>query len=323
MGITDFFKSGRSSVNQTEADQLTATTLEEIQKEIALCPKDDDDPDSFSNCSGGCDSEDMEKGETVFSKLQIDYETPLLNTSKTPKIHFIVPSSRVDWAHDACMENVDSVEYRISKWCESHMEEYAKVGEGQSLTCSVTSQPIDIMDIDVMRHKKNDVLILPHFIWIKDLKAEKVTETLDELVPIILKREMTKQEVIDKFPNIISADDKAFVFICSHTTRDKRCGVTAPYMKKVLDKLLQPHGLYRDNSDFRPDGCRVSFINHVGGHKYAGNVQIYLRDPQTLIWLGRVTPKSLPTIFEHLILPENPTLPLPEKVRCIRKYQKW
>ncbi|CAB4253616.1 similar to Saccharomyces cerevisiae YBR151W APD1 Protein of unknown function, required for normal localization of actin patches and for normal tolerance of sodium ions and hydrogen peroxide [Maudiozyma barnettii] len=323
MGITDFIKGDRPLVSKAEADQVNAVALAEIQKEIQVCNNEKDDDETGSECSGGCDSEDMEKGEAVFSKLQIDYDTPLLNSSKSPKLHFIVPTSKIDWAHDACMQDVDSIEYKISKWCESHMEQYEKIGEGQTLTCSVTSQPINIMDIDVMRHKKNNVLILPYFIWINDLKSDQVDKTLDKLVPIILNKELTKKQVIERFPNVSLATDKSFVFICSHTTRDKRCGVTAPYMKKVMDKLLQTHGLYRDNSDFRPDGCRVSFINHVGGHKFAGNVQIYLRDTQTLIWLGRVTPKFLPTIFEHLILPENPTLPLPEKVRCVRKYEKW
>lgn len=320
MGITDYFKGASNTEILTEVDQLNNIALEEIQKEIDVCAKDSD---GESVCSGGCDSVDMKKGEEVFSKLQIDYETPLLNSSKVPKLHFIIPTCQKDWAHDACSEKDNSVENNINNWCKLHDEEYANIGEGQSLTCSVTSQPIDIMDIDVMRHKKNNVLILPHFIWINNLKSENVTETLDELVPILLNRDLSKQELFEKYPNISPAKEKSFVFICSHTTRDKRCGVTAPYMKKIFDKLLKEHGLYRDNSDFRADGCRVSFINHVGGHKYAGNVQIYLQEAQTLVWLGRVTPKYIPMIFEHLILPDVPALPIPEKVRCIKKYSKW
>ena len=68
---------------------------------------------------------------------------------------------------------------------------------------------------------------------------------------------------------------------------------------------------------------KIAFVNHVGGHKFAANVQIYLRNPNTLIWLGRVTPTIVPSIVEHLIVPEEPTLPFPEKVRCIKKYQSW
>ena len=325
MGFSDYFKlGGKGAVAaEDEAAQLNAAALEEIQKEIEVCPKDADD---VSVCSGGsCENNDMERGEAVFAKLQIEHETPLLNTSKVPKVHFLVPTSKVDWAHDACLESADSVQYRISKWCESHADLFNAVGkdQGQTLTCSVTSQPIDIMDIDVMKHRKANVLVLPYFIWINDLHTDKVDETLDELVPLLINRTLSKEQLIEKYDNIEAARDKSYVFICSHTTRDKRCGVTAPYMKKVLDKLLQQHGLYRDNSDFRPDGCQAFFISHVGGHKFAGNVQIYLRDTQTLVWLGRVTPKYIPTVFEHLILPETPTLPVPEKVRCVKKYAKW
>ena len=259
----------------------------------------------------------------MFKKLQIDKETPLFNSSKTPKLHFVVPTSQIDWQFDACMENEKSVQYKINQWCQDHADEYLQTGEGQTLTCSVTSLPKDIMDIEVMRGTKNNVLILPHFIWINDLKSDDVKNTLDELVPVLLDHNLDKETLLKQKSNLSLAREKAFVFICSHTTRDKRCGVTAPYLKKTFEKQLQPHGLYRDNSDFRPDGVNVCFINHVGGHKFAGNVQIYLKNDHTLIWLGRITPKNVPTIAENVLIPEKPTLPLPEKVRCIKKYAAW
>lgn len=330
MGISDFLRiRSRSDINVSKL--LDEDAKEKIANEIKICKKNEsnsdkngdsenDGSDAESACSGGCEAELIEEGERVFSKLKIDYDSPLYSTSKYPKIHFIVPTSQSDWEHDACKEKKLSIQNRIDDWCKEHLEKYAETGEGQSLTCSVTSLPKNIMDIDVMRDTKNDVLLLPFFIWIKDLRLDNVNSTLDEIMPILLKRELSKEELLMKYPNLREAKERAFAFICSHTTRDKRCGVTAPYMRKVFEKELQAHGLYRDNSDFRPGGVNVQYINHVGGHKYAGNLQIYLKDSQTLIWLGRVTPKDIPPLIDHLIIPDKPELPMPEKIRCIKKY---
>ncbi|CCD22852.1 Apd1p NDAI_0A06980 [Naumovozyma dairenensis CBS 421] len=323
MNVLGLFK-GNKDANAIDQEALT-----EIEKHIPVTttpigihdPVSDDD----SVCSGGChsDDEDVKRGEEIFQKLKIDKETPLLNTSKTPKIHFIVPTSQIDWQFDACNEKEDSVQYKINKWCNDHMDEYSNVGEGQTLTCSVTSLPKNIMDIEVMKGTKNNVLVLPFFVWIKDLRSENVNDVLDDLVPKLLKHDIDRDQLLREREYLSLAREKAFVFICSHTTRDKRCGVTAPYLCKTFEKLLRPHGLYRDNSDFRPDGVNIAFINHVGGHKYAGNVQIYLKREHTLIWLGRITPKNVGTIIENVLVPDVATLPLPDKVRCIRKYEAW
>ncbi|CAI4055600.1 hypothetical protein SKDZ_02G2590 [Saccharomyces kudriavzevii ZP591] len=303
-----------------EASQLTTKGRKEISQSIKIC-SGDDGADQH-DCTGDCKIE-IDEGEQAFAKLKIEHETPLLNSSKTPKIHFVVPTSQVDWQHDACLEDPGSVQYKISQWCNSNSDKYSNVGTGKTLNCAVSSLPKDIMDIQVMRGTKNNVLVLPYFIWLDGLKSDNVAETLDDLVPALLNNTVSREKLLETRPNISVARERAFVFICSHTTRDKRCGITAPYLKRVFDGKLQEHGLYRDNSDYRPDGVKIAFVNHVGGHKFAANVQIYLQNSNTLIWLGRVTPVIVPSIVEHLIVPEEPMLPFPEKVRCIKKYQSW
>lgn len=65
--------------------------------------------------------------------------------------------------------------------------------------------------------------------------------------------------------------------MCSHRTRDARCGQSAPLLRKEFERHLRPLGLYRDLHDERPGGVGIYFINHVGGHKYSANVMIYRR----------------------------------------------
>ncbi|KKY26768.1 putative sucrase ferredoxin domain containing protein [Diplodia seriata] len=67
------------------------------------------------------------------------------------------------------------------------------------------------------------------------------------------------------------------ILLCSHKTRDARCGQSAPLLRREFERHLRPLGLYRDLHDERPGGCAVYFINHVGGHKFAANVIIYRR----------------------------------------------
>ncbi|KAL2005798.1 hypothetical protein VTN00DRAFT_10291 [Thermoascus crustaceus] len=69
----------------------------------------------------------------------------------------------------------------------------------------------------------------------------------------------------------------AVILLCSQRTRDARCGISAPLLKREFERHLRPLGLYRDMDDDRPGGVGIYFISHVGGHKYAANVMVYRR----------------------------------------------
>ena len=59
----------------------------------------------------------------------------------------------------------------------------------------------------------------------------------------------------------------AYVFICAHASRDKRCGVCGPILIEKFKEEILARGLNEQ--------VFVSACSHVGGHKYAGNVIIY------------------------------------------------
>lgn len=69
----------------------------------------------------------------------------------------------------------------------------------------------------------------------------------------------------------------AVILLCSQRTRDARCGISAPLLKREFERHLRTYGLYRDADDERPGGVGIYFISHVGGHKYAANVIVYRR----------------------------------------------
>ncbi|SCU80767.1 LADA_0B09406g1_1 [Lachancea dasiensis] len=296
-----------------DSKSVSKQNIQKIEQVADVCDAE------CAECESATDTAELEKSEGVFGKLKVEQDFPLFGSGKTAKIHFVVPTSQNDWAHDACNEKKGSVQQKVSEWIEKNQSKYPG-GEGESMKCNVSSLPIDIMDIEAMRGAKSDVLVLPHFLTIKGLKSSDVDAQLRVLVPLLIDNKRNELLAMD---NIEEAKENSFVFLCSHRTRDKRCGITAPILQRTFFNELQKHGLYRDVADFRHGGCNVAFVNHVGGHKFVANVILYLKQSHSLIWLARVTPRNVPAIVNLMVVPENPQLPWPEKVRCVQKYTAW
>lgn len=62
----------------------------------------------------------------------------------------------------------------------------------------------------------------------------------------------------------------SYVFVCSHGSRDRRCGVCGPALVNRFKEEIEIYGFQGKVS--------VSPCSHVGGHKYAGNVIIFGTD---------------------------------------------
>ncbi|OAX85481.1 hypothetical protein ACJ72_00160 [Emergomyces africanus] len=92
------------------------------------------------------------------------------------------------------------------------------------------------------------------------------------------------------------------ILLCSHNRRDARCGISAPLIRRELERHLRALGLYRDEDDSRPGGVGILFVSHVGGHKFAANVLIYRREAEQMIWLARVRPADCEGIVKQTIL---------------------
>jgi hypothetical protein len=116
------------------------------------------------------------------------------------------------------------------------------------------------------------------------------------------------------------------ILLCSQRTRDARCGISAPLLRREFERHLRPLDLYRDLNDTRPGGVGIYFISHVGGHKYSANVMVYRRAGATVassgddgtavsgeegagdagaaqaIWLARVRPEDCEGIVKYTVL---------------------
>lgn len=132
------------------------------------------------------------------------------------------------------------------------------------------------------------VLLLPAFTLVQNVHPSNV----DTLITELINRAPTTQSPLTapSFPQSLpsphvdvpvlgtkACPHSAVILMCSHRTRDARCGQSAPLLRKEFERHLRPLGLYRDLHDERPGGVGIYFINHVGGHKYSANVMIYRR----------------------------------------------
>ncbi|KAI1736687.1 Sucrase/ferredoxin-like-domain-containing protein [Xylaria scruposa] len=127
--------------------------------------------------------------------------------------------------------------------------------------------------------------------------------------------------------------DDVLVLICGHGGRDMRCGVMGPVLQAEFERQLPQvglevlHGPLIDESvsapalsgtrEERPLTARVGQISHIGGHKFAGNMIIYLPptfkdnvgSPHPLaghgVWYGRIEPKHVEGVIQETIVKGN------------------
>ncbi|CAZ82466.1 unnamed protein product [Tuber melanosporum] len=97
---------------------------------------------------------------------------------------------------------------------------------------------------------------------------------------------------------------ESVVLICSHNSRDTRCGLVAGPLKRQFERELAEKGILLEGHEGEEGGVgkvRVGFTSHLGGHKFAGNVVVYRPDGLG-IWYGRVEPKHVTGIVAETIL---------------------
>ncbi|KAF1353091.1 Sucrase/ferredoxin-like-domain-containing protein [Delphinella strobiligena] len=120
--------------------------------------------------------------------------------------------------------------------------------------------------------------------------------------------------------------DEILVLICGHGGRDQRCGILGPILGAEFEEKLERQNIQvlreappalaqaearEAETSTREDlpAARVGMISHIGGHKFAGNVIIYIppsfhRNPLAGkgIWYGRVEPQHVEGIVAKTIL---------------------
>lgn len=163
---------------------------------------------------------------------------------------------------------------------------------------------------------------------------EKLHSAHDGLSPIHRDR-LTRSEAYQNLLVGVQDVQDVVVLICGHGGRDARCGIIGPILRdefetklasEGFDVLQGPvevgsHGIEAIEGDSSPKernlSARVGLISHIGGHKFAGNIIIYI--PPTMktatgekhplaghgIWYGRVEPQNVEGLVSETIMKGN------------------
>jgi (2Fe-2S) ferredoxin len=151
--------------------------------------------------------------------------------------------------------------------------------------------------------KATTVLILPSFTYIDSVTQKDVPNLITQHIDHPTNQQSENVTVSSEGSMSARPCELDYVILlCSHRRRDARCGITAPLIKRELERHLRPLGLDRDSDDSRPGGVGIFFVSHVGGHKFSANVLIYRKKDQQMIWLARVRPEHCEGIVKYTVL---------------------
>ncbi|WYZ38747.1 hypothetical protein EsH8_III_000661 [Colletotrichum jinshuiense] len=171
------------------------------------------------------------------------------------------------------------------------------------------------------------------------LLPEKLHKMHDGLSPIHRDR-LTRKEAYQSLLYGVQDVEDVLVLICGHGGRDMRCGVLGPVLRDEFERQLEGVGVgvskgpvevdesgegegrivapagggKEEHGEGRKMSARVGLISHIGGHKFAGNIIVYI--PPGLrtaggekhplagkgIWYGRVEPKHVEGIVKETVL---------------------
>ncbi|XP_028771510.1 uncharacterized protein LOC114728734 [Neltuma alba] len=132
-----------------------------------------------------------------------------------------------------------------------------------------------------------DVLIFPDMIRYRRLTHFDVETFVEEVL-------VKDGEWLPGSPEPLKG---SHIFVCSHGSRDRRCGVCGPVLVNKFREETELLGLQGK--------VFVSPCSHIGGDEYAGNVIIFgssINGDVMGHWYGYVTPDDVPVLLQQHII---------------------
>ena len=134
------------------------------------------------------------------------------------------------------------------------------------------------------------------------------------VLPEAQKQNVLRDETLQGQFKGVRPVQEALILICGHNGRDTRCGIMGPLLRTEFEEKLATQGFDVLKEAGKPldsdkHTARVGLISHVGGHKFAGNVIMYIPPSFTDnalagsgIWYGRVRPEHVEGIVNSTLL---------------------
>ncbi|EER25557.1 hypothetical protein CPC735_066570 [Coccidioides posadasii C735 delta SOWgp] len=229
------------------------------------------------------------------SRFMTEDQRRLYGKVKPFATHVLVATGKSDW--------VPKVENMQGTLMEAFASTSRQTKQGRIMV-SASNIPTSQACTDAVSPNSQDestILLLPSFTFVDRVRVGDIPELKSRFIEALAVDERNDADTGRRLtPRSCQRD--YVVLLCSHKSRDARCGISAPLIKRELERHLRPLGLHRDDSDDRPGGVSVYFVSHVGGHKFSANVLIYRKEAEQMIWLARVRPEHCEGIVKYTIL---------------------
>jgi len=234
--------------------------------------------DSCSGCENPCDF--PKYPDSIMSK--IDFTESMADSVSAHRFHFVILSGE---SYSRWWTRVEEKNAFVARMQETHKKLKEADESVPHMLLHVIEAPTEGLT-DEERESKNvyDIMCFPDRVMYRKVKQTQI-ESL--LCHVLQGQEQPELQAPEKL------NQKAFLFVCGHKLRDKRCGVAGPILKEELHKQIDERKLTEE--------IDVHLISHVGGHKWAGNVIIYDGNRAAGQWYGRVMPKHAPLLIEQHI----------------------
>ncbi|KAF2491373.1 hypothetical protein BU16DRAFT_468759 [Lophium mytilinum] len=251
--------------------------------------------------------------------LDIDREEPLNGKMAAYAEQVLVSTGRDDWS--SRIEDED----HLAKSLKGFLGRGGKFNDPfhNVLVTNSSFQPSASAPTETT---ETSVYLLPSFRYIPSISTKpSVVEsfvkgflkptTLHSAHNVLLetqKEVLTRDPILEtQFANVRDVNE-LLVLICGHGGRDERCGIMGPLLRSEFEEKLHKKGIRigspSPEDDQNTKCARVGLISHIGGHKYAGNVIIYIPPSfqknnlaGTGIWYGRVAPEHVEGIIDETI----------------------
>ncbi|KAF1844727.1 leucyl-tRNA synthetase [Cucurbitaria berberidis CBS 394.84] len=238
--------------------------------------------------------------------LDIDRKAPLLNTMAAYSEQVIICTGKEDWT-----SNIEQEEGETGAFVKGLKGVIGKGGVGFDPFTNVLITASSLPQTETKN--ATTALLFPSFKRIKSiphtsdsfshfatayLKAKTLHPMHDGLSKE-QKANLTRDESVAAQLPPAESVSKPTILICGHGGRDQRCGVLGPILQASFRKELQRRSIDAD----------VAQISHIGGHKYAGNVIIYV--PPSMqdnalrgsgIWYGRIGPENVEGVVDETLV---------------------
>ncbi|KAI8137297.1 Sucrase/ferredoxin-like-domain-containing protein [Fennellomyces sp. T-0311] len=144
----------------------------------------------------------------------------------------------------------------------------------------------------------SDLLLFPEFRRYPAIHPDKLLGSPIEKVLDALWKNPTASN-LPSIPHEETLEDiDTVVMVCTHTMRDKRCGILGPLLVQEFRKVLSEQGLLTGQENGRVE---VWGVSHFGGHKFAGNLIIHQKGLGGHMY-GNVRQCHVPSIIDRHIV---------------------